>query len=985
FNVLFPMGFHYTGTPILGMSKRVQAKDKEIINNFKNIFSIRQDIIDSFEDPLNIAKYFHNEIKQGMIEMGYSIDWRREFTTIDPIYKKFISWQFETLQKLGVIEQGSHPVGWCPNDENPVSQHDTLGDIEPSFTEYTLIKFKLENKDNNTYLPIGTLRPETIFGATNLWVNHNETYFRVLVDSNETWILSKPAIKKLELQNHDIKIISEISGSELVEAQVKNPLTNLSIPILPASFVTMDNGTGIVMSVPAHAPFDMQALIDLKTSGFSFKKINPEVIVPTSIIDIDSEKYKSTLNESYKDRVGKTENQFYVPSQIFLKKYLINNQNDSNLEKATAEIYSLEFYDGHLNDKTPYPKLSVSNAREKVKQTLYESKQSTIFYELTNKPVFCRCGALCYVKILDNQWFLNYGNSRWKELARRCLNQMDIIPNEIIVEFRNVFEWLKERACARKSGLGTLLPWDKNWIIESLSDSVIYMIYYIFAKYINTENLERFNRLIDESFFDYIIYNKKEKYFKILNEDGTINLDESISNTDFDNINLKENNIKEFLNVSSEIKKEFEYYYPLDARHSGRDLVPNHLSFFIFNHAILLPQNLWPKQIVVNGSVLMDGKKMSKSMGNIIPLRKAIRQYSADSIRVAMLVLGELLQDVDFSFSTLKGIYSKLNELYYIYDSFNKDNSKIISELLEKDIETNQFEEKNGDENLDMEDKWLQSRTQKNINNITHSFDKFKIREALNTSLYLMDKDFEWYKKRKHAKKGKLIDSKKDIITVYRFLINRIKLLSPFCPYLSEELWNMMGNKSTSIFNSSWPLVKDTDINDNINEENEQFITNVAEDIAKILKITKNHSINKIFIYMASGDKKYIYNQILKLFFDSQDKNYKFGDIMKSLLSNFSPENGIRDQSVIKKNTEFIKKTIEDILSLSPDERQRRYDIIEVFDESKPLYDAISLLSAEFNIANDNVFIFNEEDNAIVDPNNKAKYSRPFKPAIFLQ
>lgn len=136
---------------------------------------------------------------------------------------------------------------------------------------------------------------------------------------------------------------------------------------------------------------------------------------------------------------------------------------------------------------------------------------------------------------------------------------------------------------------------------------------------------------------------------------------------------------------------------------------------------------------------------------------------------------------------------------------------------------------------------------------------------------------------------------------------------------------------------------------------------------------------------MASGDKKYLYNQILKLFFNSQDKNYKFGDVMKSLLSNFSPENGSRDQSVIKKNTEFIKKTIEDILSLSPDERQRRYVIIEFFDETKPLYDAISLLSAEFNIANDDVFIFNEDDKAIVDPNNKAKYSRPFKPAIFLQ
>ena len=133
--------------------------------------------------------------------------------------------------------------------------------------------------------------------------------------------------------------------------------------------------------------------------------------------------------------------------------------------------------------------------------------------------------------------------------------------------------------------------------------------------------------------------------------------------------NLDKSIFTEFLLQSKQIREEFKYYYPLDSRHSGRDLVPNHLSFFIFNHSIIFPKSLWPRQIVVNGSVLMDGKKMSKSMGNIIPLRSTIKQFNADSIRVAMLVLGELLQDVDFSFSTLKGIYSRLNEIY----EFGKD------------------------------------------------------------------------------------------------------------------------------------------------------------------------------------------------------------------------------------------------------------------------------------------------------------------------
>ena len=316
YNVLFPMGFHYTGTPILGMSKRVQNKDKELINNFKNIFAINENIINSFIDPINIAKYFHNEIKYGMIEMGFAIDWRREFTTIDPIYKKFISWQFKTLHGLGVIEQGSHPVGWCPNDGNPVSQHDTQGDVEPSFTEYTMIKFKL--KHENVFLPVATLRPETIYGVTNLWINNKEKYSKVKVNDNETWIISDLAARKLRFQNFKIETISEVNSIDLVEQLVENPFNNSIIPILPASFVTMDDGSGIVMSVPAHAPFDMQALIDIKKSN-DFLKIDIKNVIPIVIIDTDI----NTIKLINKVNQLEVDDNISIPSLIFLKKYKI--------------------------------------------------------------------------------------------------------------------------------------------------------------------------------------------------------------------------------------------------------------------------------------------------------------------------------------------------------------------------------------------------------------------------------------------------------------------------------------------------------------------------------------------------------------------------------------------------------------------------------------------------------------------------------------
>ena len=64
----------------------------------------------------------------------------KKMNTIDNLYSKFITWQFKTLAKKGLIVQGSHPVGWCPYDKNPVSQHDTIGDVEPEFSEYILIK-----------------------------------------------------------------------------------------------------------------------------------------------------------------------------------------------------------------------------------------------------------------------------------------------------------------------------------------------------------------------------------------------------------------------------------------------------------------------------------------------------------------------------------------------------------------------------------------------------------------------------------------------------------------------------------------------------------------------------------------------------------------------------------------------------------------------------------------------------------------------------
>ena len=77
---------------------------------------------------------------------------------------------------------------------------------------------------------------------------------------------------------------------------VESPLTNRFIPILPATFVTLDEGSGIVMSVPAHAPFDMQALLDFTKQSSAYPTVlNPDTIVPIVIIDSKIQQQRDQL------------------------------------------------------------------------------------------------------------------------------------------------------------------------------------------------------------------------------------------------------------------------------------------------------------------------------------------------------------------------------------------------------------------------------------------------------------------------------------------------------------------------------------------------------------------------------------------------------------------------------------------------------------------------------------------------------------------
>ena len=895
FNVLFPMGFHYTGTPILGMAKRVEANDAELIEGFKTLYKVPEDKIKEFVEPVKIADYFHEEIKSGMIEMGYSIDWRREFTTIDPAYQKFIEWQFRNLKEKNLIVQGSHPVGWCPKDQNPVSQHDTLGDVEPDFTEYIVIKFDL----NGVKIPVATLRPETLFGVTNIWINPQVMYQKIKVN-DEIWITSPECARKLEFLEKKIEVIEDVLGSDFVGQSAKAPHSSDSVLILPASFVKSDNGTGIVMSVPAHAPFDYQALLDSK-SGKN-KSINSDLLK-----NIQNIEPISMIN---------TEGLGNIPAKDIVEKMGISHQDDPKLEEATKEIYSKEFYEGILaNNTKQFAGKKISEAKDEIKEWITKIGSADILLELTNSPVKCRCGTECVVKLLSNQWFLDYSNKDWKQKAHGCFEGMNILPNEIRSEFDKVLDWLRERACARQHGLGTKIPWDKEWLVESLADSVIYMAFYIISKYVNKKEING-NDLTDE-FFDYVFYGKKDSG-EIANK-----------------INITKEKLKE-------IRNEFLYFYPVDSRHSGRDLVPNHLTFFVLNHVALFPEENWPQEIVVNGSVLMAGKKMSKSMGNIIPLRDAVRKHGADPIRLTILISAELLQDADFNVEAINGIKNKLESMY---ENSTKTKAEEIPEL-------------------EPEDKWILSMLQNLALNVSQSMDKIRFREALHHILYDFDSELQWYLKRTKSKQRTNISG-----ILHKILSSRVLMLSPFAPHIAEEIWEKLGNSELAS-KSAWPSSIGIEI-DSKSIQTETLLKSIIDDINNILKVTKI-SPKKITIYTAEQWKSKAYNSILKNVLDGQTN---IGTIIKSLIAN-------KETEQIKKDPDFVKKILNDILSEPVELRKGRMDIGQIDEKQIISSELSSLVKNDYDVE---LSVFSESDSEKYDPKNKAKAARPFKPAILIE
>ena len=253
----------------------------------------------------------------------------------------------------------------------------------------------------------------------------------------------------------------------------------------------------------------------------------------------------------------------------------------------------------------------------------------------------------------------------------------------------------------------------------------------------------------------------------------------------FDGIRFPENN-------------EIKYYYPTQDLVTGPDIL-----FFWVARMIMSGyafRNEQPFQKVYLTGLVRDsqGQKMSKQLGNSPDALKLIKKYGADSVRVGLLLSSVAGNDLLFEEALCqqgKNFANKIWNAHRLIQIWDVDDSLQQDQTAKQGLE------------------WYRSKFQNELNLVNDHFKKYRISDALMCIYKLVWDDFcSWLLELIKPAYGNTIDSKThaEVIEIFE---NNLRLLHPFMPFLSEELWHDIAyrNKEEALVVSSWPVISKID------------------------------------------------------------------------------------------------------------------------------------------------------------------------------
>ncbi|KAI6346186.1 2-isopropylmalate synthase [Pyricularia grisea] len=734
--------------------------------------------IHRFADSQYWLDYFPPLCHEHLKATGARIDWRRQFVTTDanPYYDSFVRWTMNRLREMNKVKFGKRYTIYSAKDGQPCMDHDRGEGEGVGPQEYTALKLKvvewapkaaaaLEGKvpsDVSVFLVPATLRPETMYGQTCCFVGPKLKYGLFKASEKEYFVVTERSAKNMAFQGlleKDMTVpekLADLVGADIVGTRVNAPLSvHKEVRILPMETVKETKGTGVVTSVPSDSPDDYATVMDLakKADYYGITKEWAELeIVP--IID----------TPSYGDLCAK----------FLVEKLKIASPKDvKQLTEAKELAYKEGYYQGTMKIGK-YAGEKVEAAKPKVRQDLISEGLAFAYAEPENKVV-SRSGDECIVALLD-QWYLDYGEEKWRDQALEFVenadgNGLETYTTETKHAFKGMLNWLNQWACARTYGLGSKLPWDPKFLVESLSDSTVYMAYYTQVPFLHKDNFGRVRgsadigpeQMLDEV-WDYI-FCRTEMTDKLVE-------DSKIPKTTLE-----------------AMRREFQYSYPLDLRVSGKDLIGNHLTFAIYCHIALFPREYWPKSFRVNGHLMMNGEKMSKSTGNFMTLDEATRKYGADALRMAIADAGDGVNDANFDEDVADNTILRL----FTTREWIEDAVKNIGDL--RTGELNDFQDALFTNELNM----LVREAERHYKDTAYKL-------ALQSAWYNFSSAISFYRESCAAAGIKL---HRDV--VLRYVELQALVLLPVAPHWAEYIWLEVLGKKETIQNARWPEVPAVD------------------------------------------------------------------------------------------------------------------------------------------------------------------------------
>ena len=387
--------------------------------------------------------------------------------------------------------------------------------------------------------------------------------------------------------------------------------------------------------------------------------------------------------------------------------------------------------------------------------------------------------------------------------------------------------------------------------------------------------------------------------------------------------------ISVFDGIRNPNNSEINYYYPTNDLITGPDIL-----FFWVARMVMAGYEyrgeLPFRNVYLTGLVRDEqGRKMSKTLGNSPDPIELIKTYGADGVRVGMLLCAPAGNDIPFDERLCEQGRNFSNK---IWNAFR----------LIKGWEISDFEQP---ESSKKAVNWFESKLSNTINEINESYSKYRISEALMVTYKLVWDDFcSWYLEIVKPCYGKPMDSTTYAETIKQ-LEKILKLLHPFMPFLSEEIWHLIDDRKEDIIVANWP------ISGTVNKQLLSDFENAKEVVARLRTIRKEQNItNK--------------EQLELLVIENQKTNTNLNAIVAKLgnLSNINNTNEKLNNAfsfMVKSNEYFIPLSVNIDKALEIEKLQKELDYTKGF-----------LKSVEGKLANER-FINNAPDQVVANEKNK--------------